>query len=112
MIISLVEMIPRPDDRQAMLEILQFVHRGLEGNPSCISSGIFQGLDQDKTIFYVEQWDSSGSFHNHIRSSLYLPLLNAMDLAQAQPVVSFHEVAKTLSMELVQALRTTEEAPE
>jgi quinol monooxygenase YgiN len=95
-----------------MLEILQFVHRALEGNPSCISSGIFQGLDQDKTIFYVEQWDSSGSFYNHVRSNLYLPLLNAMDLAQTRPLVSFHKVAKTLSMELVEALRTTKEAPE
>ena len=108
MILSVIEFVPQPDKRQAILEILQFVADGLGNNPDCASCGIYEALDQDQTILYLEQWESEQGFYKHLRSSSYRPVLNAIDLARSQPTISFHEVAGTRSLELVEALRTSE----
>ena len=106
MIISLIELVPRLDKRQAMLEILQFVECGLAKNPGCICCRTYEGLDQSGTILYVEQWESEQALYHHIRSTSYLPVLNAIDLARSEPKITFHEVADTRSMELIEALRS------
>lgn len=106
MIISLIELVPTLEKRQAMLEILHFVKSGLARSPTCVCCRIYEGLDQDHTILYVEQWESEQALYNHIRSSSYLAVLNAIDLARAEPKITFHEVANTQSMELIEALRS------
>jgi quinol monooxygenase YgiN len=106
MILSLIELVPGLDQRQAMLDILRFVESGLARNPGCVGCRIYEGLDQDHTILYVEQWESKQALHNHIRSSSYLPVLNAIDLGRTEPKITFHEVSDTRSMDLIEALRS------
>lgn len=108
MIVACIELNPALGDRKSMLEILQFVERGLRNNPACLSCGVYERLDRNRTILYEEKWDSERSFCNHIRSSSYLALLTAIDLAQSKPKVSFHDVTNTRSMELIDALRSRE----
>ena len=108
MIVACIELKPSPGERKAMLEILQFVERGLGNNPACLSCGVYEKLDQNRTILYEEKWESEQSFCNHIRSSSYLALLNAMELAQSKPTISFNKVTSTRSMELIEALRSRE----
>jgi quinol monooxygenase YgiN len=105
MVISLIEMVPGLDTRQAMLEILQFVESRLAHNRGCVGCRVYEGLDQDHTILYVEQWESEQALYNHIRSSSYLPVLNAIDLARIEPKISFHEVSNVRAMDLIEALR-------
>lgn len=107
MIISCIEMEPGVCQRKAMLDILQFVEQSVRSNPACHSCGVYEGLDGNRTILYIEQWESRESFQNHVRSSSYLPVLNAIDLAQRLPKISFHEVTSTESMELIEALRAS-----
>ena len=106
MIVARIELEPSVGERRAMLEILQFVERGLGNNPACLSCGVYEKLDQRRTILYEEKWESEQSFRNHIRSTSYLALLNAMELAQSKPKISFNEVTNTRSMELIEALRS------
>ena len=106
MIVARIELEPSLGERKAMLEILQFVERGLGNNPACLSCGVYEKLDQNRTILYEEKWESEQSFHNHVRSTSYLALLNAMELAQSKPKISFNDVTNTRSMELIEALRS------
>jgi len=106
MVISLIELVPGLDTRQAMVEILHFVESRLAGNPGCVCCRIYEGLDENHTILYVEQWESEQALYNHIRSSLYLPVLNAIDLARSEPKISFHGVSNMGSMDLIEALRS------
>ena len=108
MIVACIELEPSLGTRKSMLEILQFVERGLLNNPACLSCGIYEKTDQQRTIRYEEKWESEQSFRSHIRSSSYLALLNAMDMAQSEPKISFSEVTNTRSMELIEALRSRE----
>jgi quinol monooxygenase YgiN len=69
-------------------------------------SRIYEGLDENHTILYFELWESEQALYNHIRSSSYLPLLNAIDLGRTEPKISFHEVSNIGSMDLIEALRS------
>ena len=108
MIVAWIELEPSLGERKAMLEILQFVERGLRNNPACLSCGVYEKLDRNRTILYEEKWQSEQSFCIHIRSSSYLALLNAMELGESKPKISFNEVTSTRSMELIEALRSCE----
>jgi quinol monooxygenase YgiN len=105
MIISLVEMVPRVDKRQAMLEILRYVEERVRTKPECLECGVFEAADPTKQVLYVEEWRSEKDLRAHIQSGLYLRILNAMELASEKPKISFHEVAQTKSMELIEELR-------
>ena len=105
MIISLIELVPSLEKRQAMLEILQFVESRLAHNPGCVCCRIYEGLDENHTILYFEQWESEQALYDHIRSGLYLPVLNAIDLARTRPKISFHAMSNIGSMDLIEAVR-------
>ena len=106
MIISLIELVPGLDTRQAILEILQFVESRLAHNPGCVCCRIYEGLDENHTILYFELWESEQALYSHIRSSLYLPVLNAIDLARTEPKITFHDMSNMGSMDLIEALRS------
>lgn len=108
MIISLVELLPRPDSKQQMLEILRLAQRGARTKPACLGCDIYETVDASHGILYLERWRSLEDLCGHVQSVVYLRVLNAMDLAAEAPTVSFHEVSGTKSMDLVKTLRCCE----
>lgn len=108
-ILSLIELMPIPGRRQEIVELLRFSAERLRTRLGCLRSGVYETSDEDdnKTILYVEQWRSEEDLHRHIKSNLYLGVLNAIDLATGPPLISFHEVSNTKSMDLIVALRTS-----
>ncbi len=105
MILASTELVPRPDTREALLEVLRFVQERVKGKPGCLQSQVFEAADGSHVILYLEYWDSERPLHAHIQSSLYLRLLHAMDFVAEKPRISFHAIAQTESMELIEALR-------
>jgi quinol monooxygenase YgiN len=106
MIIATMELIPRNGQRQAMLEILRFVEERAQGKAECLGCGLFESADGTQRVLYEERWRTPKDLHAHIQSGLYLHILNAMELASEEPKISFHEVAQTQSMELIEELRS------
>ena len=108
MIIATAELVPKPEQREAMLEILRHIKEHVAVWPDCLESRVYEAADDSRRILYLELWQSERGLHAHIRSSLYLRLLHVMELASERPVISFHEVDKTRSIELVEELRLTQ----
>ncbi len=105
MILASTELVPRSDTRDDLLELLRFVQARVQGQPGCLRCQVLEAADGSHIILYLEAWDSAGALHAHIQSSLYLRLLYAMELAAEKPRISFHAIAQTESIELIEALR-------
>lgn len=105
-ILAVLELVPQIQKRQAMLEVLGSVAERVKANPECVSCGLFEEAADPQRVVYMEQWRSAKDLHAHIRSALYLRILNAVELSREQPRVSFHEVMATRSMELIESLRS------
>lgn len=105
MIIAAMELVPRVNKRQELLEILRFVKERVRTKAECLGCDVFETINGTPQILYQEQWRSTKDLYAHIQSGLYLRLLNAMELACEEPRISFHEVSQTRSMELIEQLR-------
>jgi len=106
MVISLVELQAGTESRKAMLEVLRYTESTLRTNPTCLGCEVYEAVDKIGRVLYVEKWRTTEDLHRHIRSPLYLRILNAFDLAQQTPTISFHEVSATSSIELIEELRS------
>jgi quinol monooxygenase YgiN len=105
MIIAMTQLVPQDGRREAMLEVLQFVGNRVAHTPDCVSSVSYEAVGERGEILYVEHWDSERRLESHIRSALYLRLMNAFELASEPPKVSFHTVSMTRSLAFVEELR-------
>ena len=106
MILSVIQLKSAPGTREEILNLLRFSKGRLEARQGCLGANVYQALDETETILYLERWGSEEEFRRYVQSSLYLGLLNALDLAGEPPLVSFHEVADTKSLDLIAALRS------
>ena len=73
--------------------------------PGCTECSIYDKLNNDGAILYLEQWSSMESLQQHIVSTLYTRVLAAMEFAKEQPEISFHEIAHTRGFEFIEILR-------
>jgi quinol monooxygenase YgiN len=105
MILSLMELKPILANRQTILEIFRFVEDKVRLKRGCLGCGIYEGGEEGRAILYLEQWESEEDLHWHIKSNLFLRILNVMDLCIEKPEIFFHEVSDTKKFELVEKLR-------
>lgn len=105
MIIAVLELVPDIPKRQAMLEVLRFVQEHVKAKPECLDCGVFEETKGAERVVYMEHWRTARDLHAHLKSGLYLRILNAMELACEEPRIRFHEVSETKSMELITQLR-------
>jgi quinol monooxygenase YgiN len=110
MILSLIELIALPGKREQILELLRFSADRVRTKLGCLGSGVYESGAENQIILYFERWESEEELCRHIRSSRYLGILNAIDLAKGPPEVTFHKVESTMSMELIAAVRNPDVA--
>lgn len=71
----------------------------------CMGSDVYEQSDGRK-ILYMEKWRSKEDMNRHIRSDLYMRVLNAIELASEPPEISFYEGTETTGIELIEEIRT------
>lgn len=109
MILSFIEISATKGNREKISELLRFVIERLEIRTGCLGAGVYLADDESRTILYLERWGSEEEFRRYVRSDLYLSVLNALDLAQELPRISFHEVSETKSLEFIEELRSSDQ---
>jgi quinol monooxygenase YgiN len=112
MMITLLRVKPLTDKRDAILEVLQSVRDLILGLPGCIHCACYEGQEGDRSILYLEQWETREDLHRHIQSSLYNRVISAMEFAHEAPEIRFYELSKPMGMELIEALRSDLRIPE
>jgi quinol monooxygenase YgiN len=101
MFIAIIKIIPCPETRKEILDILNSMKGPTSVKAGCIRCAVLQEQGDDDSIFYVEQWESQELLTAHLRSTIYSRLLKAMDLAREMPEVMFHRISDTSGMELI-----------
>jgi quinol monooxygenase YgiN len=105
MITASVRIDPMPDKRQAVIEVLLSVRNMTRLKPSCINCEIYEEHGDGQKILYIEKWRTREAMYQHIRSKLYLRVLNAIELSSEAPEICIHEDSETTGIELIEAIR-------
>ncbi|HQH71220.1 MAG TPA: antibiotic biosynthesis monooxygenase [bacterium] len=108
MVLFLLKIYPSPSHRREVLDILRHVVGPTSIQPGCLACEIYEGMEDDQTILFLEQWESLIHIQPHIQSALFVRLLAAMELSATQPMIRFCEISQIQGIELVEALRNPE----
>ena len=109
MFLSFVRIVPLPEKRDKILEMLVSVARQAKLIHGCTGGTVCEERGNGSAILYLENWGSREAMQRHVRSGLYIRVLHAMDLASEPPEISFYEICGEKGLELIQKLREREE---
>jgi quinol monooxygenase YgiN len=105
MIIGTVRILPAPDRRADVLEVLRLVQGRVQHQPGCIACHIYQEDGQESTIVFVERWTGNETLETHLRSDIYRRILGVIELSAKPPVISFEHVSATEGIEVIERSR-------
>ena len=105
MIIGTVRILPSPERRADVLEVLRSVQGRVQDQPGCASCRIYEEDDPESAIVLVERWASDEALQTHLRSDIYLRILGAIELSASQPDISFEHVMATEGIEVIERSR-------
>jgi quinol monooxygenase YgiN len=106
MIIGTVRILPSPERRADVLEVLRSVQGRVQDQPGCAACRIYQEDDPESAILFVERWASDEALQTHLRSDIYQRILGAIELSASLPDISFEHVSATEGIEMIERSRS------
>jgi quinol monooxygenase YgiN len=105
MIIGTVRILPPPDRRADVFEILRSIQGVVKVQPGCVACDIYDEQGPEPAIVFFERWDSDAALEAHLRSETYRRVLAAIDLSGGRPEIRFEHVSDRAGMELIERSR-------
>jgi quinol monooxygenase YgiN len=105
MIIGTIKILPPPNRRADVIEVLRSVQGPVLAQPGCTACQILEEQDPEPAIVFIERWESQAALELHLRSEMYRRILGAIELSGARPDVRFEHVSASEGMELIERSR-------
>lgn len=109
-VVGTLKIVPLPDRRGDVLEILRSVQGPVLAEPGCTACHIYEEPGPEDAVVLVERWESEAALEAHIRSEAYKRILGAIELSGAPPVIRFDHVSGSEGIERIEHARGTEGA--
>lgn len=104
---SIRMLIPLAKQKEAVL-ILELVDEKARIEKGCISSHIYRGVEDRRSLHYEQCWENEEDMNRHLRSENYQKVLLVMEMAIAKPEVRFDRVDDSSGMDTIEAARKKE----
>ena len=105
MIIGTVRLLPPPDRRADVSEVLRSVQGPVRAQPGCAACDIYDEQGPEAAIVFVERWESDAALDAHRRSEAYRRVLAAIELSGGRPEIRFEHVSASEGIELIERSR-------
>jgi quinol monooxygenase YgiN len=100
MVIQLVNVSIRPEQRDRWLELIRMNAAQTRAEEGCESYQISEDLETPNSFVVVERWTSLEAQYDHFRRRQFGELMGALsDVLAAPPDVSINEVASTRTLD-------------
>jgi quinol monooxygenase YgiN len=106
MIVGTLRILPAPNRRAQVLEILRTVQGPVLAQPGCTACHVYEEHGEEQAVVLVEVWEDDSALEEHLRSEDYRLILGAIELSAAPPQIRFDHVSATEGMELIDRLRS------
>jgi quinol monooxygenase YgiN len=106
MIIGTIRILPPPERRADVLEVLRSVQGPVRALPGCAACDIYDEQGPDAAVVFVERWESQAALDAHLRSETYRRILGAVEFSGRQPDIRFEHVSASEGMELIERSRS------
>ena len=107
MFISIIKIYPPTGSEHTIIDVLESVKVAIANLPDCLECSVALEAGEEGLVSYMEQWSTREALDRHLQSPLYGRVLEAMELSRALPEMSFFEVSRIGSLELVVGVRVS-----
>jgi quinol monooxygenase YgiN len=105
MIVGTLRILPAPDRRAEILEVLRAIQGPVGAQPGCVACHIYEEQGAEPAVVLVERWESQAALEAHLRSETYRRILGAIELSGSPPEVCFDTVSASEGIDLIERLR-------
>ena len=105
MIETTIKMIVPVEKRREVLQTVKAILGPIRRERGCISCNCYMDVEDERILFFEEEWKTREDLDNHLRSDHFGVLNGAMRLLRAEPVIRFNTVAATAGLEAITAAR-------
>ena len=109
MIIQLVRVSIRPEQRERWLELIRMNAARTRAEEGCEGYEVAEDLEAPNTFVILERWANLEAVYSHFRNQFEELMAALGDVFAAPPEVSINEVSSTLTLD--QALAAARESP-
>ena len=107
MIVGTIRILPPPNRRAEVLEVLRAVQGPVRAQPGCASCHVYQEEGPQPAVVLVERWQTEAAFDGHLRSEMYRRILGAVELSASPPEICFDHVSQSEGIERIERARTS-----
>jgi quinol monooxygenase YgiN len=106
MILSQITIYPAQGYAASIIDVLQSVQVLLATAPDCLLASVFIESVENGAILYLEKWRSRESLDEHLRSIVYMRVLEALEMSCRSPDVTFIDGREMGGLEIVEMARS------
>lgn len=105
MVRTTIRMLIPLEKQSEALEILGSTIEQTQFEPGCISSRIYQGVDDARAIMLEELWMTTEDVQHHLRSDKYRKILLVIEMAAEVPEIRFDTIVQSSGVETIERAR-------
>lgn len=106
MVHSTIRLLIPLEKQNEALEILGSITEQIQFEPGCISSRLYQDVQEELAIMIEEIWASETELQHHLRSDKYRRVLLVVEMAAEPPEIRFDTIAHSSGVETIEQART------
>jgi len=106
MILSQIKIYPAEGYAAGIIDVLQSVQVILASVSDCLQASVSIESGESGAILYLEKWRSRESLDEHLRSSVYMRVLEALELSCRNPEVTFFDGLEVGGWEIIEMARS------
>ena len=101
----IVSMVAPPQARGEVARVFRSRIGRTLAERGCVSCRLFQDLENENALRFVQFWDNQEDLERHLRSESFREILSLVELSTETPEISFHLVSATFGLEYLAAVR-------
>jgi len=106
MVIATIKMLMSQQMREEALRILRSIAEQCRIQPGCISSRLYEDLNEENVIMIEEIWRDETALERHLRSEEYRNLLLVLEMALRPPEIRFDTISSSSGIETIEKARS------
>jgi quinol monooxygenase YgiN len=102
---AIFKIYPVPGYAPAVLDVLESMKTSLASSSECLDCSVAFETGEEGAIVYTERWHSLEALTSHLRSHIFLRVLEAMEFSRSTPKVMFFDVSEIGGMDVSEGAR-------
>jgi len=103
--LAIFKIYPRSGQAPGVIDVLESMKVALASIADCQGCTVAFEADEDETVIYTERWRSREALESHLRSPIFLRVLEAMEFSRKAPKMEFFTVSEVGGLEVIEMAR-------